>query len=152
MMPERQLIVIGDGPDFEKVRAKAGPNVQLLGFQPFSVLKDHMQRAKAFVFAAEEDFGIMPLEAQACGTPVIAYGKGGSLETVRSLESDHPTGVYFDAQTVASVQEAVRRFQTAQFDPLVLREHAESFSVPRFRDEFSRFIGERYRTFAEERR
>jgi glycosyltransferase involved in cell wall biosynthesis len=151
-MPERRLVVIGDGPDFEKVKAKAGPNVQLMGFQPFSVLKDHMQRARAFVFAAEEDFGIVPLEAQACGTPVIAYGKGGSLETVRGLDSEAPTGVYFDAQTVASVQEAVRRFETAQFDPAHLQGHAESFSVPRFRDEFSRFVGERYRKSVEERR
>ena len=150
-MPDKKLVVIGDGPDFEKVKAKAGANVQLLGFQPFSVLKNHMQRAKAFVFAAEEDFGIVPLEAQACGTPVIAYGKGGSLETVRGLGSEAPTGVYFDAQTVASLQEAVRRFEGVRFDPAVLRAHAESFSVPRFRDEFSRFVEERYRTFMEER-
>lgn len=151
-MPDKKLVVISTGPDFEKVKAKAGPNVQLLGHQPFSVLKDHMQRAKAFVFAAEEDFGIMPLEAQACGTPVIAYGKGGSLETVRGLDSEAPTGVYFDAQTVESLQEAVGRFEGAQFDPTVLRAHAESFSVPRFRDEFSRFVGERYQKFTEVRR
>jgi len=151
-MPDKKLVVIGDGPDFEKIRAKASANVQLLGFQPFSVLKDHMQRAKAFMFAAEEDFGIVPLEAQACGTPVIAYGKGGSLETVRGLDSDAPTGVYFGAQTVESLQEAVGRFEGARFDPAVLRRHAESFSVPRFRDEFSRFVAERYQTFTEARR
>lgn len=81
-LPDRRLVVIGDGPEMAKVRAKAGPNVQLLGYQPFSVLKDHLQRARAFVFAAEEDFGIVPLEAQACGTPVIAYGKGGSLSLI----------------------------------------------------------------------
>ncbi len=121
-----------------------------------------MQRARAFVFAAEEDFGIVPLEAQACGTPVIAYGKGGSLETVRGLvkqgpgekgpDSDAPTGVYFEAQTVPSLQAAVGRFEKTTFDPDDLRAHAETFSAPRFRDEFSRFVGERYRVFEEFRR
>lgn len=151
-MPERRLVVIGDGPDFEKIRAKAGPNVELLGYQPFSVLKDHMQRARAFVFAAEEDFGIVPLEAQACGTPVIAYGKGGSLETVRGLEHPQPTGVYFREQTLPSLQAAVQRFEGASFDPGALREHAETFSVPRFRGEFSRLLDERYEAFMEARR
>ena len=69
-MPDKKLVVIGDGPEFEKIKSKAGSNVELLGYQPFEVLKDYMQRAKAFVFAAEEDFGIIPVEAQACGTPV----------------------------------------------------------------------------------
>lgn len=151
-LPDRRLVVIGDGPDFEKIKAKAGPNVELLGYQPFGVLKDHMQRARAFVFAAEEDFGIVPLEAQACGTPVIAFGRGGSLETVRGLSAPQPTGVYFDAQTAASLQDAVHRFERTSFDPEVLRGHAESFSVPRFRGEFSRFVGERYKAFTEARR
>lgn len=84
-MPDKKLVVIGDGPDFEKIKKKAGTNVTLLGFAPDNVMRDYMQHAKAFVFAAEEDFGITPVEAQACGTPVIAYGKGGSLETVRGL-------------------------------------------------------------------
>ncbi len=79
-MPDKQLIVIGDGTEMEKVRDAAAPNVTLLGFQPFAVLKDHLQRARAFVFAAEEDFGIIPVEAQACGTPVIAYGRGGAAK------------------------------------------------------------------------
>lgn len=93
-MPERKLVVIGDGPDMRKIREKATPNVEIMGYQPFSVLQEKMQRAKAFVFAAEEDFGISVVEAQACGTPVIAYGKGGALETV--LDSSHacPTGLF----------------------------------------------------------
>lgn len=104
-MPDKTLVVIGDGPDFEKIRAKTTPNVRLMGYQPFSVLLDHMQRAKAFVFAAEEDFGIAPVEAQACGTPVIAFGKGGALETVRGLgvADSEPTGVFFDEQSVTSI-------------------------------------------------
>ncbi len=144
-MPDKKLVVGSTGPDFEKIKAKAGPNVEFLGFQPFEALKDYMQRARAFVFAAEEDFGIVPLEAQACGTPVVAFGKGGSLETVRAGE----TGVFFGEQTARSVQEAVRRFETLSFDPKVVREHAERFSAPRFRDEFRRFTEEHYRAFLE---
>ncbi len=82
-MPDKKLIVIGDGPDAERCKRLAGNNVVFMGYQSTEVLKDHMQRAKAFVFAAEEDFGIIPVEAQACGTPVIAFGKGGALETIR---------------------------------------------------------------------
>ena len=144
-LPDKKLVVVGTGPDFEKIKAKAGPNVELLGFQPFEVLKDHMQRARAFVFAAEEDFGIVPLEAQACGTPVVAFGKGGSLETVRAGE----TGVFFGEQTAVSIQEAVRRFETLRFDPKVVREHAERFSAPRFRDEFRGFVEKHYGAFLE---
>lgn len=146
-MPDKKLVVIGSGPDFEKIRAKAGPNVELLGFQPFEVLKSYMQRARAFVFAAKEDFGIVPLEAQACGTPVVAFGKGGSLETVRAGE----TGVFFGEQTAPSIQEAVRRFETLSFDPETVRRHAERFSAPRFRDEFRRFAEAHYKAFLEAR-
>ncbi|HEY5939663.1 MAG TPA: glycosyltransferase, partial [Gemmatimonadales bacterium] len=90
-MPGKRLVVIGDGPEERRIRGRAGSNVTLLGRQPFEVLHDHLRRARAFVFAAEEDFGIAPLEAQACGTPVIAYGKGGVLETLRGLDSPNPT-------------------------------------------------------------
>lgn len=143
-MPDKTLVVIGDGPDFEKIRAKAMPNVRFMGYQPFSVLRDHMQRAKAFVFAAEEDFGITPVEAQACGTPVIAFGKGGVLETVRGLDvvDYEPTGVFFDEQSVASIVKAVQCFESnqAQFIPATIRQHAEQFSVPHFRERYTRFV------------
>lgn len=143
-MPDKTLVVIGDGPDFEKIRAKATSNVRLMGYQLFSVLLDHMQRAKAFVFAAEEDFGITPVEAQACGTPVIAFGKGGALETVRGLEVEAsvPTGVFFDEQSVTSIVKAVQRFESnqAQFIPAAIRQHAEQFSVPHFRESYTRFV------------
>src|SRR5207249_4044528 len=85
-MPHRKLVVIGDGPDMPKLKALAAPNIQLLGWQPAAVLRDYLQRARAFVFAAEEDFGIAPVEAQACGTPVIAFGSGGVTESVRPGE------------------------------------------------------------------
>lgn len=136
--PHRKLVVIGDGPGMAAIRAKAGPNVTIMGYQPFEVLKDHMQRAKAFVFAAEEDFGIVPLEAQACGTPVIAFGKGGALETVVPVGEAHPTGVYFARQTVVSMLDAIDRFERLreQITPLACRANAERFSAAVFRRAF----------------
>ena len=111
-MPSKQLIVIGAGPDFAKINKIASSNVTMMGYQSHEVLVEHLQKAKAFIFAAEEDFGIAPLEAQACGTPVIAYGKGGALETIRGAESQAPrTGVFFDQQTVDSLCEAVDTFE-----------------------------------------
>lgn len=150
-MPDKRLIVIGDGPEFQKCKAVAGPNVQLLGWQPFDVLKDKMQRAKAFVFAAEEDFGIAPLEAQACGTPVIAYGKGAALETIRGLNAEVPTGVFFSTQTPEAVMEAVRLFEQEQqrISPIACRENALRFSPERFRLEFTAFVEEEWTKFQE---
>ena len=138
-IPERRLVVIGDGPEFKKVKAKAGQNVTLLGYQPFQVLRDYMQKANAFVFAAEEDFGIVPVEAQACGTPVIAYGKGGATETV----ADGRTGVLFHEQTTESIIEAVEKFEShrGEFDAESIRRNSLRFSAERFRDEFKAFVG-----------
>ena len=137
-MPERRLVVIGDGPQMADVRARATPNVSVLGYQPFEVLRDHMQRAKAFVFAAEEDFGIAILEAQACGTPVICYGKGGVLETVVPLGEPEPTGIYFPEQTVQSLSAAVTAFDRSidRFTPQACRKNAERFSPTVFRRAF----------------
>jgi glycosyltransferase involved in cell wall biosynthesis len=137
-MPDRSLVVIGDGPDMEKIRAKAGRNVVILGHQPFPVLRDYLQRARAFVFAAEEDFGISMVEAQACGTPVIAFGKGGACETVIDDTHPRPTGVFFEEQTVESVQAAVLRFEAGahRFSPESCRINAERFSKAHFRRGF----------------
>ena len=142
-MPDKRLVVIGDGPDFKKIQARAKSNVELLGYQSFDILKNHMQRAKAFIFAAEEDFGIVPVEAQACGTPVIAYGKGGALETV----IDRKTGLFFQEQSVESLQDAVRRFEKGSyhFEPLLLRHNAEQFSKERFQQEFQEFVEEAWK-------
>lgn len=143
-MPDKKLIVIGDGPQFNKVKQAAGPNVTIMGYQPFNVLRDHMQRAKAFVFAAEEDFGIIPVEAQACGTPVIAYGKGGALETV--LEGK--TGVFFQEQTESSIKNAVNKFETDfVFDPLAIRAHAETFATEVFRRKLKTFVDQKSSDF-----
>jgi glycosyltransferase involved in cell wall biosynthesis len=141
-MPGKRLVVIGDGPEMKTIRAKAGPNVDILGYQPFAVLHDHMRRAKAFVFAAEEDFGIAPVEAQACGTPVIAFGKGGVLETVRELGDAHPTGVFFREQSVSAVVGAVREFEhnAHRFSARDCRLNAERFSIETFRERFMAFV------------
>ena len=137
-MPHRKLVVIGDGPDAAKIRARAGPNVRLLGRQPLPVLREHLQRAKAFVFAAEEDFGIAPLEAQACGTPVLAYGKGGVRETVQGLDHPTPTGLFFDEQTVEALVGAVERFEHegARITSGACRANAVRFEPGRFRRQF----------------
>ena len=141
-IPDKKLIVIGDGPDFEKVKARAGENIQLLGFQPLEVLRDYMQRARAFVFAADEDFGIIPVEAQACGTPVIAYRKGGSLETVVAGK----TGLFFDEQSIEAVIEAVSKFEATahHFDARVIRKHATRFSEEKFRENFRDFVNQKF--------
>lgn len=144
-MPNKKLIVIGTGPDFEKIKSKAAKNVVLMGYQSFEVLKEHMQKAKGFVFAAEEDFGITPVEAQACGTPVIAFGKGGSLETVRGLHQENPTGVFFQEQTVNAVKEAINKFE----DNIELlkaencRKHALEFSPEQFKTNLKDFVNEK---------
>jgi glycosyltransferase involved in cell wall biosynthesis len=111
------------------------------------VLREHLRRARAFVFAAEEDFGIAPLEAQSCGTPVLAYAKGGALETVRGLEDPSPTGVFFQEQTVASLEDAIERFEREEgrIDAHACRQNALRFSAERFRDELQRYVQDRWR-------
>jgi len=138
-MPDKRLVIIGDGPERALVEAAAGPNVLLAGFLDDEAVADHFRRARAFVFAAEEDFGIVPLEAQACGTPVIAYGAGGSLETIRGEGSAAPTGLFFAEQTVDSIVDAVRRFEALEppIDAGACRTNAERFGNERFRSALS---------------
>jgi len=131
-MPGRKLVVIGDGPEMGKLRRLAGENVQLLGHVPHATLVDYVQRARGFVFAAEEDFGIAPVEAQACGTPVIAFGRGGAVETVSPGE----TGVFFPAQTVDALCLAVEKFERETWNPELIRKRAEYFSRDAFRRAF----------------
>jgi glycosyltransferase involved in cell wall biosynthesis len=149
-LPDKKLIVIGDGPKFEDVRRNLPGNVTLLGFQPNPVLTEYMQRARAFVFAAEEDFGIVCVEAQACGTPVIAYGKGGALETISGLNSAEPTGVFFDEQSIASIQQAIQKFERerGRITPEACRRNALRFGIQRFRSEFSDFIAQEWANFS----
>jgi len=141
-LPGQKLVVIGDGPDFGKIQELAGENVQLLGYQNDEVLKERMQHAKAFLFAAEEDFGILPVEAQACGTPVIAYGRGGILDTVRPVGEAHPTGIFFQEQTAEAVCAAVKEFETSggRIAPADCRANAERFGQEAFCRKFREFV------------
>lgn len=145
-MPDKKLVVIGGGPNLEAYRKLAKDNVTVMGYQPFDVLKDKMQHAKAFVFAADEDFGMIPIEAQSCGTPVIAYGHGGSLETVNGGK----TGLFFNEQTPEAIVEAVNKFESMgsqPFAPADCRQWAEGFSEERFKREIKEFVEEKYEEF-----
>lgn len=140
-LPDKKLLVIGDGPDFKKIKAKAAKNVTLLGYQSNEKLIHYMQRAKAFIFAAEEDFGIVPLEAQACGTPVIAYGKGASLETIQGLDTEKPSGIFFPEQTIPSLCEAIDRFENENRISIEnCVENARQFAPERFREQLVSYV------------
>lgn len=148
-MPDKKLVVIGDGSEMDKIKSKATKNIEILGYQPNLVMEEHMRQAKAFVFAAEEDFGITPVEAQACGTPVIAFGKGGALETVKS----NVTGILFERQEISSIIDAVNKFELNQdrISYIECRLNAEKFSVPRFQNEISAYVSEKYKLFEDSR-
>jgi glycosyltransferase involved in cell wall biosynthesis len=150
-MRDKKLIVIGDGPEFDGIRRVAPRNVTLLGFQPSAVLVDYLQRAQALIFAAEEDFGIICVEAQACGTPVIAFGKGGALETISGLDSGEPTGVFFNEQSAVAIQQAVQEFERerGRIRAEACRKNAVRFDVPRFKREFSDFIAQEWAIFSQ---
>ncbi len=148
-MPEKRLVVIGDGPGMKRLKKIATPNIELLGFQDNANIEDHMQRAKAFIFAAEEDFGIVPVEAQACGTPVIAYGKGGSLETV----VEGKTGIFFNKQTPESIIQSIEAFEEQPpFNAAVIRKNAERFSKDRFKKDLKNFVESKYSEYFKFRR
>jgi glycosyltransferase involved in cell wall biosynthesis len=148
-MPDRRLVVVGDGPEWSKIKgiADGHPNIELLGYQPNEIMIDHMQRAKAFIFAAEEDFGIVPVEAQACGTPVIAYGRGGALETVCGLEADVPTGLFFAEQSAGAISSAVKDFERRTFDSNECRKNALRFSPAQFRAQFAELVAMEWEAF-----
>lgn len=141
-LPDKRLVVVGDGPERRRIAHDAPANVEFLGYQSAEVLRDRMQRAQAFIFAAEEDFGIVPLEAQACGTPLIAFGRGGVSETLRALDATAPTGLFFDQQTPETIAEAVLAFEAvrSRFSPAACRENALAYAPERFRAEFKSFI------------
>ncbi|EPL0044814.1 glycosyltransferase family 4 protein [Klebsiella pneumoniae] len=149
-MPDKTLVVIGDGSEMNKIKSKASRNIEILGYQPNEVLVDYMQNAKAFVFAAEEDFGITPVEAMACGTPVIAFGKGGALETIRPLGESEPTGIFFDSQLVSAVATAVETFENNihMFTSDNCRKQALKFAADRFKHELQMSIQKKWETFS----
>jgi glycosyltransferase involved in cell wall biosynthesis len=145
----RELIVIGAGPELAALQRRAPGNVRFLGHLPTPEVHRYMAEARAFLFAAEEDFGIVPLEAQALGTPVIAYGRGGSMETVRDVTFPNPTGILFDEQTPESLIDAIGRFEkhASVFGAETCRLHASQFSAENFRNGFRHAIEARYRAF-----
>jgi glycosyltransferase involved in cell wall biosynthesis len=131
------LIIIGDGPEREKLEKMAKPNVKFLGRESDQVIKEHYSKCRAFIFPGEEDFGITPLEAMASGRPVLAYGKGGALETV----IDGKTGLYFKEQTVESLIKTIKEFEKKEFDKLEIRNHAKKFDEEIFKDKMKNYIG-----------
>ena len=132
----RKLVVIGSGQEGKKLKAAAGANTTFLGWQPDEVIRDHYRRCRAVLFPAEEDFGIVPVEAQACGAAVIAFGKGGATETV----IDGTTGVFFEEQTVEAVIAGIEAFERMQLDPAACRANAEPFGTERFERELFRYV------------
>ena len=146
---QKPLVVIGDGPELEKSRSLAGPSVRLIRYQPNEVVADHLQRAKALIFAADEDFGLVPVEAQAAGCPVIAYGKGGARESVVGWPAPSATGVFFDAQTPEALEAAVRLYENHEGEILAeaCRRNAERFARERFVREFESTVNELWESF-----
>lgn len=132
----KKLVVIGAGEQLEYLKSIAKPNIVFLGRQPDEVVREYYRKSKAFLFPGEEDFGITPVEAQACGTPVIAFGKGGAMETV----IDGVTGTFFSEQTADSLIEAVQRFEQLEFKSDDCRKNAERFSIERFEKQIKAYV------------
>lgn len=145
----KKLIVFGHGSQLAYLKSIASPNVIFKGFQNKETIAPAVSRARAFVFSGREDFGIALVEAQACGTPVIALGKGGALESIRGLDREHPTGLFFGEQSTASLISAVEEFEvgTHRFSPEACRQNAQQFSEEAFRDQFSRTVNSAIRAW-----
>lgn len=140
LMPEKKLLVIGDGPELDNLKKMSGTNIEFLGRRQDCEVADHLSRAKALVFAANEDFGITPVEAQAAGTPVVAFGQGGALETViDATQSANGTGIFFTRQTPDTLSETIRRHEhtLAAISPEDCRRNAQRFSTQVFHERFT---------------
>jgi glycosyltransferase involved in cell wall biosynthesis len=135
----RRLVVIGDGPERSRLQAMAGPSVRFLGWQPDDVIRDHYRRCRALLFPGEEDFGIVPLEALACGAPVLALGRGGAAETISPA-----VGTLYPEPTTAALLAAISAWEVegCPHDPTMARSRAEQFAVPLFRERLLAFLAE----------
>jgi glycosyltransferase involved in cell wall biosynthesis len=141
-----RLVIIGNGPDDEKLRALAKPNIEFLGWQPDEVLKKYYAECRALIFPGEEDFGIVPVEAMASGKPVIAFAKGGALETVIDTP-ERKTGILFDEQSVESLIDAIERCKRTTFDAESLRAHAMLFDREVYKRTLKEFVERRWEEF-----
>jgi len=141
-----KLVVIGEGSESENLKKMAGPTVEFKGRLNDKETAEYYSRAKAFLFTAEEDFGITPLEAMACGTPVIAYGKGGATETVK----DGTTGFFFDRQTPESLMNAIQKFEKTKLDPKKIRSHALTFDDMVFKKNFRTLVEQEWKKHKKE--
>jgi glycosyltransferase involved in cell wall biosynthesis len=148
-MPQRRLVVIGDGPEMRRLQASASPNVRLLGRLPSDDVRRYLQRARAFLFAGLEDFGIVMAEAQSCGTPVIAFGRGGAADIVRIDPAAEPTGVLFSEQSSAAIVDAIMRFEgdSGRFCPAACHENALRFDRAQFRRLFAKILRTNWERF-----
>jgi glycosyltransferase involved in cell wall biosynthesis len=149
----RALVVVGDGPDRRRLEAIAGPSVRLTGWLSNEAIRDHCRQAKALLFPGNEDFGIVPVEAQACGTPVIAYGQGGVTETVLAAAADRAgSGIFFDRQDVANLAETMLEFESHPewFDCKLARHQAEQFTAARFERELLAALDDAMRSAGQE--
>ncbi|MEM9017057.1 MAG: glycosyltransferase [Verrucomicrobiota bacterium] len=141
----KRLVIIGDGPDRSRLEAMAGPTVEFLGRAPDETVTEKMANCRGYVFPGSEDFGITPVEAQACGKPVIAFREGGALETVM----DRETGVFFDEPQAESLICAVEAFDSMTWDRAVIRANAERFSTERFLEDTEKILAQ-FATASEE--
>jgi glycosyltransferase involved in cell wall biosynthesis len=141
-MPRHRLTVIGGGSMLKSIRRSVPENVAVLGHQSDEAVRDHLQKAKALIFAGTEDFGITLIEAQACGTPVIAYGNGGARESIIPLGTANPTGLFFDEQDSDAIAAAVNIFENNQssFTAENCRRNSTRFSCEKFRSDFTAFV------------
>ena len=134
-----RLVIIGSGPDEEKLKAKAASNIEFLGWEGDEILAKFYANCRALIFPGIEDFGIVPLEAMASGRPVIAFAQGGALETVVG-NGENPTGVFFYEQSVDALKKAIKEFESRQFDSTAIRKHAEKFDRKRFKQRLHEYI------------
>jgi len=147
-----RLLIVGEGPDERRLKKMARGNIEFIPWQSVEALKGYYSNCRALIFPGEEDFGIVPVEAQACGKPVIAYGKGGALETVAGAYADEAgltyrksTGIFFREQKVASLTEAVKAFQMLKFDPSFIRQNTLRFEAQLFKKRLEKFVQEKLR-------
>lgn len=137
-MPEKRLIMIGDGPELERVRAVQADNVKILGYQSAASLQTYLSKARGFVFAGTEDFGIILVEALACGTPVIAFGQGGAKEIIS--QGSNATGVFYSQQTGPAITDAIQRFEHLSISAIECAARAKKFNTEQFKQQLRDFV------------